>query len=51
VAKSSRAFSIIARAYCRMGDLGNAKAALYSVAAAERAQVRRECQSVGTDLP
>jgi len=35
-AKSSRAFSIIARGFCRQGDLGNAKAALHSVGGADR---------------
>jgi serine/threonine-protein kinase len=48
-AKTSRAFAIVARAYCRQGDLGNAKAALHSVGG-ERANVVKYCKSVGTDL-
>ncbi len=49
-AKSSRAFSIVARAYCKAGDLGNAKAALHSVGAGDRARVLKYCKAAGTDL-
>jgi eukaryotic-like serine/threonine-protein kinase len=49
-AKSSRAFSVITRAYCKQGDLGNAKAALHSVGAADRARVLKYCKAAGTDL-
>ena len=49
-AKSSRAFSIIARGFCRQGDLGNAKAALHSVGSGDRARVIKYCKAAGTDL-
>jgi serine/threonine-protein kinase len=49
-AKSSRAFAIIARAFCKQGDLGNAKAALHSVGSADRARVLKYCKAAGTDL-
>jgi serine/threonine protein kinase len=49
-AKSSRAFSIIARGFCKQGDLGNAKAALHSVGGADRARVLKYCKAAGTDL-
>jgi len=49
-AKSSRAFSIIARAYCKQGDLGNAKAALHSVGGGDRPRVLKFCKAAGTDL-
>jgi serine/threonine-protein kinase len=49
-AKSSRAFSVITRAYCKQGDLGNAKAALHSVGAGDRARVLKYCKAAGTDL-
>jgi len=48
--KSSRAFSIIARAFCKQGDLGNAKAALHSVGGGDRARVLKYCKAAGTDL-
>jgi hypothetical protein len=50
VQKSSRAFSLIARAQCKTGDLGNARAALHSVAAQDRTRVFRECKQFGVDL-
>jgi len=49
-AKSSRAFSIIARGFCKQGDLGNAKAALHSVGGADRPRVLKYCKAAGTDL-
>jgi eukaryotic-like serine/threonine-protein kinase len=49
-AKSSRAFAVIARAYCKQGDLGNAKAAFHSVGSADRARVVKYCKAAGTDL-
>jgi serine/threonine-protein kinase len=49
-AKSSRAFSIIARGFCKAGDLGNAKAALHSVGGADRPRVLKYCKAAGTDL-
>jgi hypothetical protein len=48
--KSSRAFAVIVRIYCKQGDLGNAKASLRSVAAGERAVVVRACEKDGIDL-
>jgi len=48
--KSSRAFSIIARGFCKQGDLGNAKAALHSVGGADRPRVLKYCKAAGTDL-
>jgi serine/threonine-protein kinase len=47
--KSARAFSIVARAFCKQGDLGNAKAALHNVGS-ERARVIKYCKAAGTDL-
>jgi serine/threonine-protein kinase len=47
--KSARAFSIVARAFCKQGDLGNAKAALHNVGG-ERARVLKYCKAAGTDL-
>jgi hypothetical protein len=49
-AKSGRAFALIARSYCRAGDLGNAKAALHSVRAADVARVKAECRRAGIEL-
>jgi serine/threonine-protein kinase len=48
--KSSRAFALIARAYCRAGDLGNARAALHSVRGADLARVKQDCKKSGIDL-
>jgi serine/threonine-protein kinase len=50
VTRSGRAFSIITRAYCRAGDLGNARANLRSVASGERARVVRVCKGFDVDL-
>ncbi len=50
IAKSSRAFSIITRAFCKQGDLGDAKAALHSVGGADRARTLKYCKAAGTDL-
>ncbi|HEX9103022.1 MAG TPA: hypothetical protein VF997_12505 [Polyangia bacterium] len=41
---------MIARAYCKQGDLGNAKAALHSVGGADRPRVLKYCKAAGTDL-
>ncbi|MDB4964888.1 MAG: serine/threonine-protein kinase [Myxococcales bacterium] len=49
-AKTSRAFSIVARAFCKQGNLGDAKAQLHSVSGSDRARVLKYCKSVGTDL-
>jgi serine/threonine-protein kinase len=48
--KSSRAFAIITRSFCKLGDLGNARANLHNVASADRARVLRYCKAAGTDL-
>ena len=48
--QSSRAFSIIARAFCHRGDLGNAKAALLSVGGGDRGRVLRACRDLGVSL-
>jgi eukaryotic-like serine/threonine-protein kinase len=50
VQKSGRAFSVITRAYCRAGDLGNAKANFNSVSGAERSGVVRACKKYEIDL-
>jgi serine/threonine-protein kinase len=50
VHKSSRAFAIITRAYCRAGDLGNAKASFSSVASTDRAPVLAACKRQDIDL-
>jgi serine/threonine-protein kinase len=50
VHKSSRAFALITRAYCRAGDLGNAKANFSSVAASDRAAVVSACKKQEVDL-
>ena len=49
-AKTSRAFAIVARGFCKQGNLGDAKAALHSVSGSERAAVVRYCKAAGTDL-
>ena len=49
-AKSSRAFAVIARADCKQGDLGNAKAAMNSVGGGDRARGLKYCKAAGTDL-
>lgn len=48
-AKSARAYAIITRAYCKLGDLGNANAALHNVGG-ERARVVKYCKQAGLDL-
>ena len=48
--KTSRAFVILTRAYCKTGDLGAAQASLRNVAASERTQVVRACKAAGMDL-
>jgi hypothetical protein len=48
--KSVRAFSIITRAFCQLGDLGNAKANLHNVTGVERVRVIRACKAAGTEL-
>jgi serine/threonine protein kinase len=48
-AKSGRAYSIITRAFCKQGDLGNAKANLHNVGG-DRARVVKYCRAAGTDL-
>ncbi|MSP63718.1 MAG: serine/threonine protein kinase [Myxococcales bacterium] len=47
--KTARAFSIIARAYCKAGDLGNAKATLLSFKG-DRGPILRACKAAGVDL-
>ena len=49
-AKSGRAFAIMTRAYCKAGDLGNAKSSFHSVIGGERASVARYCKSAGTEI-
>jgi hypothetical protein len=48
--KTSRASSILTRAYCLQGDLGAAKAELGHVAAYDRARVLKSCRATGLDL-
>ena len=48
--KSGRAFAIIARANCKQGDLGGAKAAMHSVDSRDLARVKHECKAAGIDL-
>ncbi len=48
--KTSRASSILTRAYCLQGDLGAAKAELGHVAAYERARVLKSCRVAGLEL-
>ena len=48
--KTSRASTILTRAYCLQGDLGAAKAELGHVAASERARVIKSCRAAGLDL-
>ena len=47
--QTARAFSIVARAFCKQGDLGNARAQLPHVGG-ERGKVLRECKAAGVDL-
>lgn len=46
-----RAYALLAVAYCGKKDLGSARAMLREVARKDRAQVRRRCFRVGTELP
>ena len=48
--KTSRASSILTRAYCLQGDLGAAKAELGHVAAPARAHVLKACRAAGMEL-
>jgi hypothetical protein len=48
--KTSRASSILTRAYCMQGDLGAAKAELGHVAASDRARVLKSCRAAGMEL-
>ena len=48
--KTPRAYKILTRAYCSMGNLGDAKGSFYNVAPAERAAVKRECHQHEIDL-
>lgn len=50
IAATPRAHRIIALSYCGLSDLGNARAALYSVAASDRRQVLARCLRSGVDL-
>jgi len=45
-----RAYSIIARAYCALGDLGNVRAQLAQLPPREKRRVFRVCQKAGVDL-
>jgi serine/threonine-protein kinase len=48
--RSSRAYGIVARAFCKQGDLGNAKAQLPHTTGADRAKVLRACAAAGVAL-
>ncbi len=48
--KTSRAASILTRAFCLQRDLGGAKAELAHVAASDRPKVLRACRAAGLDL-
>jgi serine/threonine-protein kinase len=48
--KTGHAYSIIARAYCGLRDLGNAKAALQNIGGRERIRVYRRCRGMGFPL-
>ncbi len=48
--KTSRAYSIMTRAHCASGDIGNAKATYQHVSPGERPRVRKECKSHDIDL-
>jgi serine/threonine-protein kinase len=45
-----RAYSLIARAYCRLGDLGNVRAQLPHLPARERKRIVHVCKQAGVDL-
>jgi eukaryotic-like serine/threonine-protein kinase len=48
--KTPFGYSVIARAYCGLKDLGNAKAALQNVTGRERLRVYRRCAAMGFPL-
>jgi len=48
--KTSRASSILTRAYCLQGDLGAAKAELGHVTSHDRAHVIKSCRAAGMEL-
>ncbi len=48
--KTARGYSILARAYCRQGDLGNAKAQLSRLPPRERRRVIVVCRRHGVEL-
>jgi serine/threonine-protein kinase len=48
--RPARAFSLLTRAHCQAGDLGNAVAAFRSVAPHDRATVRRACAAFHVGL-
>ncbi len=48
--KTRRAYSIMARGYCGLKDLGNAKAALQNVGGREKVRVRRRCAAMGFSI-
>lgn len=48
--KTSRAASLLTRAFCLQHDLGAAKAELAHVATSDRARVLRACRAAGMDL-
>ena len=50
LAKSARAYKLIALAYCKAGDLSNSKASFFSVARADRAPVIAACRKQDIDL-
>jgi hypothetical protein len=47
---TSRAYAIMARAYCQLGDLSNAKAQLSHVSPRHRPRVKKVCSDAGIDL-
>jgi hypothetical protein len=51
VKRSNRGWALLTRAFCRKGDLGNARASLQNVRRGpERVRVIRECQKFDVDL-
>jgi hypothetical protein len=44
------AYSVIARSYCGLRDLGNANAAMQNVKGRERVRVHRQCRKMGFPL-
>jgi hypothetical protein len=49
-ARNPPATSVLARAYCRLQDLGNARAALRRLPRSYRAAVVRACTEAGLNL-